>query len=40
MFNTLQSVKNHRKNDFLENIYKSDITHMINFHYYKKKLKI
>jgi len=39
MFNTLQSVKNHRKNDFLENIYKSDITHMINFHYYKKKIK-
>ena len=39
MFNTLQSVKNHRKNNFLDNIYKSDITHMINFHYYKKKIK-
>tara|TARA_B100001245_G_scaffold110190_1_gene80560 strand:+ start:80 stop:1123 length:1044 start_codon:yes stop_codon:yes gene_type:complete len=39
MFNTLQSVKNHRRNNFLENIYKSDITHMINFHYYKKKIK-
>jgi len=39
MFNTLQSVKNHRKNNFLENIYQSDITHMINFNYYKKKIK-
>ena len=39
MFNTLQSVKNHKKNDFLENIYHSDITHMINFDYYKKKIK-
>ena len=37
MFNTLQSVKNHKKNNFLENIYQSDITHMINFKYYKKK---
>ena len=39
MFNTLQSVKNHKRNNFLENTYKSDITHMINFHYYKKKIK-
>ena len=37
MFNTLQSVKKHKRNYFLENIYKSDITHMINFNYYKKK---
>ena len=39
MFNTLQSVKNHKKNNFLENVYQSDITHMINFNYYKKKIK-
>ena len=39
MFNTLQSVKNHKKNNFFKNIYKSDITHMINFNYYKQKLK-
>jgi len=39
MFNTLQSVKNHKKNNFLKNIYKSDITYMINFNHYKKKLK-
>ena len=39
MFNTLQSVKNHKKNNFLKNVYQSDITHMINFHYYKKKIK-
>tara|TARA_Y100000590_G_scaffold142102_2_gene163003 strand:- start:2376 stop:3419 length:1044 start_codon:yes stop_codon:yes gene_type:complete len=39
MFDTLQSVKNHKKNNFLENIYHSDITHMINFNYYKKKIE-
>ncbi len=39
MFNTLQSLKNHKKNNFLENVYQSDITHMINFNYYKKKIK-
>ena len=39
MFNTLQSVKNHKKNNFLENVYQSDITHMINFNYYKKIIK-
>ena len=38
-FNSIQSVKNHKKNNFLENIYQSDITHMINFNYYKKKMK-
>ena len=39
MINTIQSVKNHKKNNIFENIYNSDITHMINFHFYKKKLK-
>ena len=39
MFNTLQSVKNHKKNNFFKNLFKSDITHMINFNYYKQKLK-
>ena len=38
MFNTIQSIKNHRKNNFLNNIYKSDITHMINFNFYKRKI--
>ncbi len=39
MFNTLQSVKKHKKNNFFENVYQSDITHMVNFNYYKKKIK-
>ena len=39
MFNTLQSIRKHKKNNFFENIYKSDITHMINFNYYKNKMK-
>ena len=39
MFNTLQSVKKHKKNNLLENVYRSDITHMINFNHYKKKIK-
>ena len=34
MFDTLQSVKNHKKNNFLENVYSSDITHMLNFRHY------
>ena len=38
MINTLQSVKNHKKINFFKNIYNSDITHMLNFNYYKKKL--
>jgi len=38
MINTLQSVKNHKKKSFFKNIYKSDITHMLNFNYYKTKL--
>jgi len=39
MFDTLQSVKKHKKNNLLENIYKADITHLINFNYLKKKIK-
>ena len=39
MFDTLQSVKKHKKNTFLENIFKADITHLINFDFLKKKIK-
>ncbi len=39
MFDTLQSVKKHKKNNLLENIYKADITHLINFNYLKEKIK-
>ena len=39
MFNTLQSVKNHKKINIFKEIYKSDITHMLNFNFYKKKIK-
>jgi len=39
MFDTLQSVKNHKKNFLLENIYKSDITHLINFDFFIKRIK-
>ncbi len=39
MFDTLQSVKNHKNNNLLENIYKADITHLINFEFYKKKIR-
>jgi len=39
MFNTMQSVKKHKKNNLLENVNNADITHMINFYYYKKKIK-
>ena len=39
MINTLQSVKNHKKINIFKKIYNSDITYMINFNYYKKKLK-
>ena len=38
MFDTLQSVKKHKKNIFLENIYKADITHLINFNFFKQKI--
>ena len=38
MFDTLQSVKNHKKNILFENIFKADITHLINFDFYKKKI--
>ena len=40
MFNTLQSIKSHKKNNPLENIYKADITHLINFSFLEKRLKI
>ncbi len=39
MFNTLQSVKSHKKNFLLENIYNADITHLINFNFFIKKIK-
>ena len=39
MKNTIQSLKNHKKNYFLQNVYNADITHLINFDVYKKKLK-
>ena len=39
MFDTLQSVRKHKKNTFLENIFKADITHLINFDFFKKKIK-
>ncbi len=38
MHNTLQSVKKHKKNILLENIYQADITHLINFNFFKKKI--
>ena len=38
MFDSLQSVKNHKKNILLKNIYKADITHLINFDFYKNKI--
>ena len=39
MFDSIQSIKNHKKANFLENPYNCDITHLINFHLFKKKLK-
>ena len=39
MFNTLQSIKSHKKNNPLENIYKADITHLINFSFLEKKIE-
>ncbi len=39
MFNSIQSIKNHRKADYLKDIYNCDITHLINFHNFKIKLK-
>ena len=39
MFDTLQSVKKHKKNNLLENIYKADITHLINFNFFKQKIR-
>ena len=31
MFDTLQSVKNHKKNNWLKNISKADLTYLVNF---------
>ena len=39
-FNTIQAIKNHQKTNFLENKGDSDITHLINFGFLKKMLKI
>tara|TARA_Y100001970_G_scaffold150350_1_gene184347 strand:- start:1357 stop:2400 length:1044 start_codon:yes stop_codon:yes gene_type:complete len=39
MFDTLQSVKKHKKNILLKNSYKADITHLINFDFFKKKIR-
>ena len=39
MFDTLQSVKKHKKNIILKNIYKADITHLINFDFFKNKIR-
>ena len=38
MYNTLQSIKKHKKNSILENTYQADITHLINFSFLKKKI--
>ena len=39
MFNTLQSIKKHKKNFLLKNIYRADITHLINFDFFINKIK-
>ena len=39
MFNTLQSVKNHKKIDVLNNVGNSDITHLLNYKFIKKIVK-
>tara|TARA_B100001173_G_scaffold77204_1_gene65883 strand:+ start:2232 stop:3275 length:1044 start_codon:yes stop_codon:yes gene_type:complete len=39
MFDTLQSVKKHKKNIVLKNIHKADITHLINFEFFRKKIR-
>tara|TARA_B100000579_G_scaffold256497_1_gene211144 strand:- start:4875 stop:5918 length:1044 start_codon:yes stop_codon:yes gene_type:complete len=38
MYDTLQSIKKHKKNFLLENVYQADITHLINFNFFKKKI--
>tara|TARA_B100001250_G_scaffold408449_1_gene430877 strand:- start:615 stop:1658 length:1044 start_codon:yes stop_codon:yes gene_type:complete len=38
MYDTLQSIKKHKKNFLLENVYQADITHLINFNFLKKKI--
>ena len=39
MFNTLQSVKNHKKIDILNNVDNSDITHLLNYKFIEKIVK-
>ena len=39
MFNTLQSVKNHKKINILNNISNSDITHLLNYKFIEKIVK-
>ena len=39
MFDSLQGLKKHKKANILENLYDCDITHLLNFPFYKKKLK-
>ena len=39
MFNTLQSVKNHKKIDILNNVGSSDITHLLNYKFIEKIVK-
>ena len=39
MFNSLQSVKKHRKNDVLKNVNHSDISHLVNYKLIEKIIK-
>ena len=39
MFNTLQSVKNHKKINILNNVGNSDITHLLNYKFIEKIVK-
>ena len=39
MKNTLQAISNHKYSNILENIGNSDITHNINFNFFKKIIK-
>ena len=39
MFNTLQSVKNHKKIDILNNVGSSDINHLLNYKFIENLLK-
>ncbi len=39
MFDTLQSIKKHKKNNLLKNIYKADVTHLINFSFFTETIR-